>query len=157
MNWRYLEKHHNFFAWFLDWKIKLSNTKLAWDKKSFELLYSFFLIWWYQRSYNTRSTYLGGLTFAFLYNPWGNLRAQTIMALQKCYKIRKKSFFFSFRKNARYTSRWVQIASWASPVAQKSLKYSKSVIWKFYSFWKFDFFEGSEAIFEFWRISLKIS
>ena len=63
---------------------------------------------------------------------------------QKNFKKVEKIFF---RKTARYTSKWVQIASWASPEAQKTSQTPKRCylkilsilkIWFFWSF-KLDF------------------
>ena len=93
----------------------------------------------------------------FFCNPWGNLRAQTTVGLQKSCKIRKNSIFFIFVKTLDI-----------HPDGSKSLpkhplgpkrhpRHPRDVIWKFYPFWKFDFFEASKSIFEFWRISLKTS
>ena len=63
--------------------------------------------------------------------------------------------FYHFLKNNRYTSRWVQIKSLSrhAPGIKTHMRHQGYFILKFYSFWK----AVSEAIFEFWRTSLKIS
>ena len=72
--------------------------------------------------------------------PWGNLRAQTTVGLQKSCKIRKKSIFFIFVKTLAIHPDGSKSLPKHPPGPKRHLRHPIDVIWKFYPFWKFDFF-----------------